>query len=91
MQFTFNCLSLAGKLTNHEIPEKLVEDVKKKSREFHDFSVEEKEFSDKVPFTPIRSFKKCQIWVSNRSGNTWTLVSNWDFLLYLRQANQSST
>ena len=54
MQFTFNCLSLAGKLTNHEIPEKLVEDVKKKSREFHDFSVEEKEFSDKVPFTPIR-------------------------------------
>ncbi|KAL2638502.1 hypothetical protein AAZV13_06G117100 [Glycine max] len=41
-------------LTNHEIPEKLVEDVKKKSREFHDFPVEEKEFSDKGPFTPIR-------------------------------------
>ncbi|KAL5191788.1 putative pectinesterase 15 [Glycine soja] len=41
-------------LTNHEIPEKLVEDVKKKSHEFHDFSVEEKKFSDKVPFTPIR-------------------------------------
>ncbi|KAG5066176.1 hypothetical protein JHK86_009907 [Glycine max] len=41
-------------LTNHEILEKLVEDVKKKSREFHDFLVEEKEFSDKDPFTPIR-------------------------------------
>ena len=54
MQLTLNCLSLACQLTNHEIPEKLVEDVKKKSREFHDFPVEEKEFSDKGPFTPIR-------------------------------------
>ncbi|KAH1202937.1 Feruloyl CoA ortho-hydroxylase 2 [Glycine max] len=41
-------------LTNDETLEKLVEDVKKKSREFHDFPVEEKEFSDKCPFTPIR-------------------------------------
>jgi len=54
MRFTFNYLSLAAQLTNHEILEKLVEDVKKKSREFHDFLVEEKEFSDKDPFTPIR-------------------------------------
>ncbi|KAJ1382797.1 Oxoglutarate/iron-dependent dioxygenase [Sesbania bispinosa] len=42
-------------LTNHGIPENLMEEVMKKSHEFHDLPVhEKKEFGDKGPFTPIR-------------------------------------
>ncbi|KAK7353352.1 hypothetical protein VNO80_18798 [Phaseolus coccineus] len=42
-------------LTNHGIPENLVEKLMKKSREFHDLPLEEKkEFGDKGPFEPIR-------------------------------------
>lgn len=42
-------------LTNYGIPDNLMEDVMKKSQEFHDMPLEEKEeFADKGPFTPIR-------------------------------------
>ncbi|KAK7282573.1 hypothetical protein RIF29_11470 [Crotalaria pallida] len=42
-------------LTNHGIPDNLIEDVIKKSHEFHDMPLEEREeFADKGPFTPIR-------------------------------------
>lgn len=42
-------------LTNHGIPESLVEELMKKSREFHDLPMEEKkEFGNKGPFEPIR-------------------------------------
>ncbi|QCE15589.1 protein DMR6-LIKE OXYGENASE 2-like [Vigna unguiculata] len=43
-------------LTNHGIPENLVEKLMKKSREFHDLPIEEKnEYGDnKSPFQPIR-------------------------------------
>nr|KYP48007.1 Hyoscyamine 6-dioxygenase [Cajanus cajan] len=48
-------LSLTTQLTNHGIPEKLIEEVMNKSREFHDLPTEEKEdFGDNGPFTPIR-------------------------------------
>lgn len=42
-------------LTNHGIPMNLVEELMKKSQEFHDLPTEEKkEFSDNDPFAPIR-------------------------------------
>ncbi|RDX61604.1 Protein DOWNY MILDEW RESISTANCE 6 [Mucuna pruriens] len=42
-------------LTNHGIPEQLMDELMKKSDEFHDLSMEEKEeFGDKGPFAPIR-------------------------------------
>jgi len=43
-------------LTNHGIPESLMEELLKKSHEFHDLPVEEKkEFGDNgEPFSPIR-------------------------------------
>ncbi|XP_057451865.1 2-oxoglutarate-dependent dioxygenase 19-like [Lotus japonicus] len=42
-------------LTNHGIPEDLMEEVMKKSHEFHDLPMEEKEeFGDKGTFSPIR-------------------------------------
>ncbi|CAJ1974392.1 unnamed protein product [Sphenostylis stenocarpa] len=41
-------------LINHGIPENLVEKLMKKSREFHDLPMEEKESGDKGPFEPIR-------------------------------------
>lgn len=42
-------------LTNHGIPEKLMEELMKKSREYHDLPMEEKEeFGDSDPFAPIK-------------------------------------
>ncbi|KAJ1382796.1 Oxoglutarate/iron-dependent dioxygenase [Sesbania bispinosa] len=42
-------------LTNHGIPENLMEEMTKKSHEFHDLPVEEKEeFCDKGPLAPIK-------------------------------------
>ncbi|KAK7282574.1 hypothetical protein RIF29_11471 [Crotalaria pallida] len=42
-------------LTNHGIPENVIEDVMNKSHEFHDMPLEEREeFADKGPFSPIK-------------------------------------